>query len=160
MAPTNDNRNLLSVLKPPEHMHMRRRIFWIIVGVPLALITIAAGTAAALPAARHIASALWNLPDRLPALAENGQVHFEPGAEDFAREVAALLPAAIARIEAAHGRPFAHPVTVGVYATPEAYVAANIVGSMQPAGASPFGRVVLSPALGGPQHRRLPAILT
>lgn len=139
---------------------MRRRIFWIIVGVPLALITIAAGTAAALPAARNIASALWNLPDRLPALPENSQVHFEPGAEDYARDVAALLPAAIARIEAAQGRPFAHPVTVGVYTTPQAYVAANVIGTMQPVGVAPFGRVVLSPALGGPQHRRLPAILT
>jgi len=139
---------------------MGRRIFWIIVGVPLALITIAAGTAAALPAARHIASALWNLPDRLPALPENGQVHFEPGAEGYAREVAALLPAAIARIEAAQGRAFAHPVTVGVYATPQAYVAANVIGSMQPVGVAPFGRVVLSPVLGAQQRRRLPAILT
>jgi hypothetical protein len=41
---------------------MRRRMVWIILGVPLALITVAAGTAAAFPAARHIASALWNLP--------------------------------------------------------------------------------------------------
>jgi hypothetical protein len=41
---------------------MRRRIVWIVLGVPLALITVAAGTAAALPAARHIVSALWNLP--------------------------------------------------------------------------------------------------
>jgi hypothetical protein len=72
---------------------MRRRIFWMtIVGLPLALITVAAGTAAALPAARHIVSALWNLPDRLPSLAGNSQVHFEPGAEDYARDVSALLP--------------------------------------------------------------------
>jgi len=41
---------------------MRRRIVWMILGVPLALITVAAGTAAAFPAARHIVSALWNLP--------------------------------------------------------------------------------------------------
>jgi len=139
---------------------MRRRIFWTIVGVPLALITVAVGTAAALPTTRHIASALWNLPDRLPALAANSQVHLEPGAEDYAREVSALLPAAIARLEAAQGRPFAHPVIVGVYATPEAYMAANVIGSMQPVGVTPFGRVVLSPVLGAQQHRRLPAILT
>ena len=37
---------------------MRRRTFWILVGMPLALITLAAGTAVALPAARHLASAL------------------------------------------------------------------------------------------------------
>jgi hypothetical protein len=139
---------------------MRRRILGIIVGVPLALITIAAGTAAALPVTRHIASAFWNLPDRLPALPEISQVHFEPGAQDYARDVAALLPAAIARIEAAQGRAFAHPVTIGVYATPEAYMAANLIGTMQPVGVAPFGRVVLSPVLGGQQHRRLPAILT
>jgi hypothetical protein len=140
---------------------MRRRIFWmVIVGLPLALITVAAGTAAALPAARHIVSALWNPPDRLPSLPENSQVHFEPGAEDYARDVSALLPASIARIEAAQGRRFAHPAIVGVYVTPEAYTAANSVGSMQPVGVTPFGRVMLSPALGGMQHRRLPAILT
>src|SRR5436309_12730109 len=110
---------------------MRRRIVWMIVGVPLALIAVAAGTAAALPTMRHLASALWNTPDRLPALPENSQVHYQPGAEDYSRRVSALLPAAIARIEAAHGRPFARPVTVGVYATPDAYVAANPLGSAQ-----------------------------
>ena len=140
---------------------MRRRTFWMIIaGVPLTLITVAAGAAAALPTTRHLASALWNNPDRLPALAENSQVHFEAGGQDYAREVAALLPAALARVEAAQGRPFAHPVTVGVYVTPEAYVAANGVGSMGPVAVTPFGRVILSPVLGQQQHRRLPAILT
>jgi hypothetical protein len=139
---------------------MRHRIFWmIIVGVPLALI-VAAGTAAAFPVARHIVSALWNLPDRLPCLPENSQVHFEPGADDYAHDVSALLPAAIARVEAAQGRPFAHPVTLGVYATPEAYVAANGQGTAQFVGVTAFGRVYLSPVLNWPQHRRLRAILT
>ena len=140
---------------------MRRRIFWMtIAAVPLALITVAAGTAAAFPVTRHIASFWWNLPDRLPSLAENSQVHVEPGADNYARDVAALLPAAIARIEAAHGRPFAHPVTVGVFATPESYMAANVIGTMQPVGVAPFGRVVMSPALYAAQRWRLPAILT
>src|SRR5882757_709992 len=134
---------------------MRRRIFWMIIaGVPLALITVAAGTAVAFPAARHIASALWN-PDRLPALPENGQVHFEPVAEGFARDVSALLPAAIAQIEAAHGRRFEHPVPVGVYTTPEAFAAANGSGIAGAVGTSVFGRVALSPTLNGPQHQRL-----
>src|ERR1700710_972387 len=113
-------------------MHtMRRRIFWMILAAaPLALVTLAAGTAVAFPAARHIASALWNLPDRLPALPENGLVHFEPGAEDYAHDVAALLPAAIAKVEAVHGRRFEHPALVGVYTTPEAYATvANASGS-------------------------------
>jgi hypothetical protein len=139
---------------------MRRRIVWIMVGVPLALIVAAAGTAAAFPVARHIVSALWNLPDRLPAVPENSQVHFEPGAEDYAHDVAAVLPAAIARVEAAQGRPFAHPVTLGVYATPEAYAAANVLGTAQFVGVTSFGRVYLSPVLKRPQHRRLRAILT
>jgi hypothetical protein len=143
-------------------MHtMRRRIFWMILaGVPLALITLAAGTAVAFPAARHIASALWNLPDRLPALPENRWVHFEPGAEGFARDVSALLPVAVAKIEAVHGRRFEHPVPVGVYTTPEAFAAANGSGFAGAVGTSVFGRVVLSPTLNGPQHQRLRAILT
>jgi hypothetical protein len=126
----------------------------ILAGVPLALITLAAGTAVAFPAARHIASALWNLPDRLPALPENSLVHFEPGAEDYAHDVAALLPAAIAKIEALHGRRFEHPVPVGVYTTPEAYAVANASGSAGAVGVTAFGRVVL-PA--GRNVRKLPS---
>jgi hypothetical protein len=132
----------------------------ILAGVPLALVTLAAGTAVAFPAARHIASALWNLPDRLPALPENGLVHFEPGAEGYAHDVAALLPAAIAKVEAVQGRRFEHPVPVGVYTTPEAFAAANGSGVAGTVGTSLFGRVVLSPTLNGPQTQRLPAILT
>jgi hypothetical protein len=139
---------------------MRRRIIWIILAVPLALIMVAVGTAAAMPAARQIASALWNLPDHLPALAEDSQVHFELGAEEYAREVLALLPAALTQIEAAQGRPFAHPVTIGVYATPEKYAAANASGNPGNVGVTAFGRLILSPTLNGPQHNRLRALLT
>jgi hypothetical protein len=46
-------------------------------------------------------------------------MYYQPGAEDFARDVAALYPEAIARVEAVHGRRFAHPVTVGAYAPAE-----------------------------------------
>jgi hypothetical protein len=49
-----------------------------ILAVPLALIMATVGTAAAMPPARHLASALWNLPDRLPSLADDNQVHFNP----------------------------------------------------------------------------------
>jgi len=139
---------------------MRRRIVWIILAAPLALIMVAVGTAAAVPAARHVASALWNLPDHLPALAEDSQVHFEPGAEDYAREVLTLLPAALTQIEAAQGRPFAHPVTIGVYATPEKYAAANASGNPGSVGVTAFGRLILSPTLNGPQHNRLRTLLT
>lgn len=139
---------------------MRRRVFFIAAGVPLALIAIGATAALAVPKTRHLISALWNVPDRMAALSADGRVHYEPGAEDFAREVAALLPSAIARVETVHGRPFAHPVIVGVYATPDAYMAANGVASVAPVGVTIFGRVNLSPKLFGPQHLRLRAILT
>jgi hypothetical protein len=139
---------------------MRSSILRVIVAVPLALISVAVGTAAALPATRHFVSALWNLPDRLPSLAENSQVHFERGAEDYAHDVSALLPEAIARVETAHGRPFAHPVAVGAYVTPAAYAAANGLGSDVPVGTTFFGRVHMSPKLFWSQRRRIRAILT
>jgi hypothetical protein len=139
---------------------MRRRIFWAVIGVPLALIVIGAAAAFSLPMTRHMISGLWNMPDRLPALSTDSQVHYQPDAEDFARDVAALYPDAIARVEAVHGRRFAHPVTVGAYATAEAYAAANGVGSDIPVGVTFAGRVNLSPKLFWPQHRRLRAILT
>lgn len=139
---------------------MLRRIVWIIIGVPLALIVIGTGAAFSFPVTRHIISAFWNLPDSLPALADNGLVHYEPGAEAFARDVATLLPAAIARVEAAQGRAFARPVILGAYATPEAYATANGTGSVGPVGVTFYGRVNLSPKLFSPQRRRLPAILS
>lgn len=139
---------------------MRRRIVWVIIGLPLALIVMSTGAALSVPAVRHMISGLWNLPDRLPALPDNREVHYQPGAEDFARDVAALLPDAIARVEAVHGRRFAHPATVGAYATPEAYAVANGLGSDVPMGVTFAGRVNLSPKLFRPQRQRLPAILT
>jgi hypothetical protein len=139
---------------------MRRRIFLTAVGAPFALITFGAGAAFAVPRTRHLISGLWNMPDRMTPLSAGSQVHYQPGAEDFSREVAAPLSDAIARVEAVHGRPFAHPAVVGVYATPEAYAAANALGSAVPVGVTVFGRVNLSPKLFGPQHQRLRAILT
>jgi len=100
------------------------------------------------------------VPDRLPALPDNRQVHFQQGAEDYARAVSAMLPAAIAWIETMHGRRFAHPVPVAVYVTPEAYEAANGQGSSRPVGVTFAGRVNLSPVLYARQRQRIPAILT
>jgi hypothetical protein len=113
---------------------MRRRLFWVVVGVPLALIALGGAAAFSVPRVRHLVSGAWNVPDRLPVLPDNSQVHYQPGAEESARAVAALLPDAILRIEAVHGRRFAHATTVGVYATAEAYAAANGVGSNVPVG--------------------------
>ncbi|MFL6797281.1 MAG: hypothetical protein ACJ8F3_07705 [Xanthobacteraceae bacterium] len=139
---------------------MRRRIFWVIVAVPLVLVAGGAAASLSVPTIRHTISGLWNLPDRLPALAGASEVHYQPGAEDLAGDAAALLPNAIARVEAVHGRPFAHPVTVAAYATPQAYAAANGQGSDIPVGVTFAGRVYLSPKLFRPQHYRLRAILT
>jgi hypothetical protein len=146
--------------KRMESCSVRRRLFWLVIAAPLALIVVGVAAALSLPMGRHIVAGLWNLPDWLPALPDNGQVHYQPGAEDYARDVAALLPDATARVEAVHGRRFAHPVTVGVYATPEAYAAANGLGSTIPVGVTFAGRVYLSPTLFRPQHQRLRAILT
>jgi hypothetical protein len=115
---------------------------------------------AAVPTMRHIASEWWNNPEGLAALRENPQVHYESGASERARTVAALLPTAIAQVEAVHGRRFAHPVTVGVYVTPEAFVVANGLGSRRSVGMTFLGRVMLSPVLFSAQRQRLPAILT
>ena len=139
---------------------MRRRVFLALLGAPLALIATGAGAAVAIPRSRHLISGLLNMPDRMPPLSANSQVHYQPGAEDFARDVGALLPDAIARVEAVHGRRFEHPVIVGVYATPEAYATANSLGSTVPVGVTIFGRVNLSPKLFSSQHQRLRAILT
>jgi hypothetical protein len=133
-------------------LQMRRRIIWMITAVPLASIVIGAGAALSVPAVRHVISGFRNLPDRLPALPHSSQVHYQPDAEDFARDDAALMPDAIRRVEAVHGRRFAHPVTVGAYATREAYAATNGQGSDVPVGVMFAGRVNLSPKLFWPQH--------
>lgn len=103
---------------------------------------------------------MWNMPDRLPALSTNSQVRCQPGAEDFARDIAALYSDAIAQVEAAHGRRFARPVTLGAYAAAEAYAAANGVRSEIPVGVTCAGRVNLSPKLFSSQRRRRRAIPT
>src|SRR5262249_33823997 len=64
------------------------------------------------------------------------------------------------RVEAVHGRRFAYPVSVGAYATAEAYAAANGLGTDVPMGVTFTGRVNLSPKLFWPQHRRLRPIRT
>ena len=125
---------------------------------------VAAGAIASVPMLRHIASGWWNSPDALPALPQvpqdKYQVHYEPGSLAYARTVERLMPAAMARVEAIHGRPFARPVTVGVYVSTDAYVRANGLGSTRAVGMSFLGRVVLSPTLFGRQRDRLEAILT
>jgi hypothetical protein len=117
-------------------------------------------SAATAPTVGHIASGVWNSPDRLAALPENPQVHYERGGAEYAHAVAALLPATIKRVESVHGRPFARPVTVGVYVSREGFATGNGLGHPRAAGVTFFGHVTLSPILFSVQRQRLPAILT
>jgi hypothetical protein len=139
---------------------MRHPISKTIAATAMGFVLFAAVSAAAVPTVRHFASGWWNSPERLAALPENPQVHYEDGAFEYARAVAGLLPAAIARVEAIHGRRFAHPVTVGVYVSPEAFVAANGLGDRGAVGMTFLGHVVLSPVLFSTQRHRLPALVT
>lgn len=126
----------------------------------IVLVLFAVASASTVPQVRHIASGWWHNPETLAGLPDNPQVRYEEGALDRARVVAGLLPAAVARIEAAHGRRFAHPVFIGVYITPEAYAVANGTGVAGAVGANFLGRVILSPSLFTTRRGRLAAILT
>ena len=139
---------------------MSRKVARPIAAATLGITVLAAGSAAAVPVLRHMASGWWNNPDALPALPQNPQVHYEDGASEYARIVARLMPAAIARVEAANGRPFAHPVTVGVYVSRANFAAANGTGFSGAVGVTFLGRVMLSPVLLSAQRNRLVAILT
>jgi len=139
---------------------MRYRIGKIIVATAVGIVLLTAAGLAAVPMVRHAASGWWNNPEELPALSQDPRVHYEAGGSEYARTVAQLLPLALARVEAVHGRKFGHPVTVAVYITPEAFVAANGLGDPRSVGMTFLGRVMLSPALFSRQRHRLPALLT
>jgi hypothetical protein len=115
--------------------------------------------AGALPLRYSLLSLLHD-PKDLPAMARDARVHFDAGAEACAAEVAALLPAAMARVETVQGRPFAHAPTIGVYSSPELFASANGFGHPNVAGASQWGRVTLSPRLCAEERPRLAAVLT
>lgn len=121
----------------------------------------AAGVALTLRAdLRHALVAQINDPAGLPALDTDPRVHFETAARACARQVAALLPQAIADIEAAHGRAFAQPPRVGVYADFDAYARANGLGDPTIAGVSRAGAALLSPSLCVGENYRLRGVLT
>jgi hypothetical protein len=138
---------------------MARLIAKIIAVAAIAIMLLAAVAVAAVPTLRHIAWGWWNNPDGLPALPQNPQVHYEDGESLYARVVGRLMPAAIARIEATHGRAFAHPVTVGVYGSRDAYLTAIGPGYPGSVGTMFLGRVILSPALFTTKRARLESVL-
>jgi hypothetical protein len=139
---------------------VRRSISTVIAIAAVASVLVGGIAAVAAPAVRPIVSGWWNSPEGLTALPENPQVHYEQGAIEQARSVAAALPNAIARVEAIQGRGFGRPVTIGVYISPQAFAAANGSGDSGSVGAMFLGRVMLSPPLFGRQRQRMPAILT
>jgi hypothetical protein len=126
----------------------------------LALVAATCGAVAAVPMLRHYLVALFNDTSDLPVLESDRRVHFEPEARACALEVAALLPAALARVEAAQGRPFARGPTIGVYASYESYARANGLEDPSIAAVSRSGRVLLSPTLCRGERARLPGVLT
>lgn len=109
---------------------------------------------------RHFLVALFNDPKNLPALAGDARVHFQKEAEGCARQVAALLPEAMARVAAEQARPFAGQPIIGVYASFDDYARANGFENPAIAATSRSGRVVLSPTLCGAERDRLAGVLT
>ncbi|KAF0121052.1 MAG: hypothetical protein FD148_3347 [Methylocystaceae bacterium] len=128
-------------------------------GFGLAFIAAAALALALRPDLRLAARVAWNDPRLLPAFADDARIRYEPQARACAAETAALLPAAIAQIEAAHGRTFAQPPTVGVYASYENYGSANGMGDPGIAAVTRAGAALLSPTLCGQERDRLEGVL-
>jgi hypothetical protein len=129
--------------------------------VAAAVLIAAAGAPLTHDLTHGLASRLQYDPDRLTALPENPQVRYEQGGADYARAVAALLPAAAARIMSIHGRRFARPATVGVYVSLETFRAATGFGNSRPlpVAGTFLNHVMLSPELFAAQRQRLPLIL-
>lgn len=129
-------------------------------GFGLAVIAAAMLALALRPDLRLAARAAWNDPRLLPALADDARVHYEPEARACAEAVAKLTPRAVARIEAAHGRPFAQPPIIGVYASYDTYASANAMDDPGIAAVTRAGAALLSPTLCGKERGRLEGVLT
>lgn len=112
------------------------------------------------PQLRAALIAQINDPANLPTLPKDPRVHYEPAARACAEAAAAALPAAIAKIEAEHGCPFAKPPVVGVYADFTTYARANGLGDADVAAVSRSGRAILSPVLCDTESRRFASVLT
>jgi len=129
-------------------------------GFGLAFIAAAMLALALRPDLRLAARVAWNDPRLLPAFADDARVHYEPEARACAEVVAEIAPRAIAQIESAHGRPFAQPPIVGVYASYENYANANAMDDPGIAAVTRGGAALLSPTLCGKERERLEGVLT
>ncbi|MEW6590501.1 MAG: hypothetical protein AB1418_05635 [Pseudomonadota bacterium] len=92
-------------------------------------------------------------------LAEDSRVWVEPGFEAYGARVAAALPEAIAKVEAAHYLPFARTPRVHVCGSMDCFRRYVLTPKLS-AVVIPDNRLILSPNLDGREKHRLPALLT
>ncbi|WP_296754838.1 hypothetical protein [Thiobacillus sp.] len=90
--------------------------------------------------------------------AADARVWIEPGYEAYGARVAAALPAAIARVEAAHYLPFARPPRVHVCGSEDCF-RRHVMTPKLSAAVVPDNRLILSPKLDGREQHRLPTLL-
>lgn len=99
-------------------------------------------------------------PAALPSDLDDARVHFQPGGEDCARDVAALMGEATARVVAAQGKPFAKEPIVVVYTSYGDYGRSNGYDDVSILATARSGRVLLSPALCHEDKPKLKKVLT
>ncbi len=92
-------------------------------------------------------------------LGSDERVRYEPGAEDYARRVAEILPAAIAQVEAGHYRPYSALVVVHVCGTVRCFERELPGGSRYTAAVIYENRLVLAHRLFDREPARLYPIL-
>jgi hypothetical protein len=97
--------------------------------------------------------------DSFVPLASDARIWIEPGYEAYGARVAEALPAAIARVEAAHYLPFARPPRVYVCGSEDCFKRYVMTPKLS-AAVVPDNRLILSPNLDGRESHRLPALLT
>jgi hypothetical protein len=97
--------------------------------------------------------------DSFVPLASDARIWVEPGYEAYGARVAEALPAAIARVEAAHYLPFARPPRVYVCGSEDCFKRYVMTPKLS-AAVVPDNRLILSPNLDGRESHRLPALLT
>ncbi|HQT30158.1 MAG TPA: hypothetical protein PLE48_02470 [Thiobacillus sp.] len=96
--------------------------------------------------------------DRFVPLKQDKRVWVEPGYEAYGARVAAVLPAAIAQVEAAHYLPFARSPRVYVCGTAACFKRYVLTPKLS-AAVVPDNRLILSPNLNNGEIQRLPALL-
>lgn len=97
--------------------------------------------------------------DSFVPLHGDGRVWVEAGFEDYGERVAAVLPDAIARVEAAHYLPFARTPRVYVCGSADCFNRYVLTPRLS-AAVVPDNRLILSPHLDGRERHRLPLLLT